>query len=82
VIWVGIDAGKTTHHACTVDDQGRVCWSQKVPNDQGAIELIARAGGTASEVRWAIDLTSSAAALLLAVLVATASRWSTCPDGS
>jgi transposase len=47
-----------------------VCWSQKVANDQAAIEqLIARAGGTASEVRWAIDLTSSAAALLLAVLV-------------
>jgi transposase len=70
VIWVGIDAGKTIHHACATDDQGGVCWSQKVANDQAAIEqLIARAGGTASEVRWAIDLTSSAAALLLAVLV-------------
>jgi transposase len=70
VIWVGIDAGKTSHHACAVDDQGRVCWSQKLPNDQSAIEqLITRASGTASEVRWAIDLTSSAAALLLAVLV-------------
>ena len=70
VIWVGIDAGKTSHHACAVDDQGRVCWSQKLPNDQAAIEqLIIRARGTAGEVRWAIDLTSSAAALLLAVLV-------------
>ena len=70
VIWVGIDAGKTAHHACAVDDQGRVCWSQKLPNDQAAIEqLVVRASRTAGDVRWAIDLTSSAAALLLAVLV-------------
>jgi transposase len=69
VIWVGIDTGKTTHHACALDDQGRACWSQKVANDQAAIEqLIARAGETAAEVRWAIDLTCNAAALLLAVL--------------
>ena len=71
VAWIGIDAGKTTHHAAAVDDQGRVCWSQKVPNDQAAIEeLVARAAGTATEVRWAVDLTGSAAALLLAVLIA------------
>lgn len=71
VVWVGIDAGKATHHAAAVDGQGQLCWSQEVPNDQAAIEeLVARAAGTAAEVRWAVDLTGSAAALLLAVLAA------------
>jgi len=71
VAWIGIDAGKAAHHAAAVDEQGRVCWSQKVPNDQAAIEeLVARAAGTAAEVRWAVDLTGSAAALLLGVLIA------------
>ena len=71
VAWVGIDAGKAAHHAAAVDERGQLCWSQKVPNDQAAIEeLIARAAATAAEVRWAVDLTGSAAALLLAVLIA------------
>lgn len=69
LIWVGIDVGKTFHHACAMDSDGKVAFSEKVGNDQSAIEeLIARAGGTAAEVRWAIDLTSSAAALLIGVL--------------
>jgi transposase len=75
VAWIGIDAGKAAHHAAAVDDQGTVCWSQRVPNDQAAIEqLAARAARTADEVRWAVDLTSSAAALLLAVLAATGQK--------
>ncbi len=72
LIWVGIDVGKATHHACATDGAGKIVFSQKVVNDQAAIEaLVARAGKTAIEVRWAIDLTSNAAALLVAVLVAT-----------
>ncbi|RKT86918.1 Transposase IS116/IS110/IS902 family protein [Saccharopolyspora antimicrobica] len=75
VIWVGIDAGKTIHHACAMDSEGKVVFSQKVTNDQTAIEqLIARANKTATEVRWAVDLTSNAAALLLAVLVTAGQR--------
>ena len=75
VAWIGIDAGKAAHHAAAVDDQGTLCWSQRVPNDQAAIEqLVARAARTADEVRWAVDLTSSAAALLLAVLAATGQK--------
>ena len=59
-IWVGIDVGKTAHHACGMDSDGKIVFSQKVANDQAAIEqLVARASNTASEVRWAIDLTSS-----------------------
>ena len=82
VVWVGVDAGKAAHHAAAIDEQGRLCWSQKVPNDQAAIEeLVARAAATATEVRWAVDLTGSAAALLLAVLTPLASRSPTCPAG-
>jgi transposase len=72
LIWVGIDVGKATHHACAVDPTGKVVFTQKLANDQAAIEaLVARAAKTASEVRWAIDLTSNAAALLVAILIAT-----------
>jgi hypothetical protein len=69
-IWVGIDVGKTKHHACAMDSNGKVLFSKKVTNDQASIEqLLARAGEAAAEVRWAIDLTSNAAALLTAVLL-------------
>jgi transposase len=55
-----------------MDTAGKIVFSQKLANDQAAIEqLVARAAKTAGEVRWAIDLTSNAAALLMAVLVAT-----------
>lgn len=70
-IWVGIDVGKVAHHACAVDDTGKTVFSQKLGNDQGAIEaLIARAGQAADRVRWAIDLTSPMALLLITVLLA------------
>ena len=72
LVWVGVDVGKAAHHACAMDAAGKVVFSRKVANDQGAIEqLVARAGQAAGEVRWAIDLTSSAGALLIAVLVAS-----------
>lgn len=69
-IWIGIDVGKSAHHACAVDDTGRTVFSQKLGNDQAAIEaLIARAGQAADRVRWAIDLTSPLALLLITVLL-------------
>lgn len=75
LVWVGVDVGKAAHHACAMDASGKVVFSQKVANGQAAIEqLVARAGQSAAEVRWAIDLTSSAAALLVAVLVAAGQR--------
>ncbi|MTD56496.1 IS110 family transposase [Amycolatopsis sp. RM579] len=36
--WVGIDVGKATHHACVMDPAGTVVFSQKLANDQAAIE--------------------------------------------
>ncbi|MFC9898562.1 IS110 family transposase [Nocardia sp. NPDC127579] len=70
-IWVGIDVGKAAHHACAVDETGKTVFSQKIGNDQAAIEaLIARAGRAAQRVRWAIDLNSPLALLLITVLLA------------
>jgi transposase len=72
IVWVGIDVGKHTHHACVVEETGKIVFSQKVTNSQAAIEaLIARVGTKAAEVRWAVDMTSGAAGLLMTLLVAT-----------
>ena len=68
-IWVGIDVGKASHHACAVDETGKVVFSQQTQNGQAAIEaLVARAGKAGSEVSWALDMTSGTAGLLLALL--------------
>ncbi|MCP2299664.1 Transposase, partial [Nocardia amikacinitolerans] len=74
-VWIGIDVGKAAHHACVVDQAGKVVFSQKVVNGQPAIEaLIARVRAKAGEVVWAVDMTSGAAGLLLALLTATGDR--------
>ncbi|WP_433236425.1 IS110 family transposase [Actinomadura nitritigenes] len=73
-VWVGIDAGKASHHAVALDASGKKLWSVKVGNDQQPIEeLLDRAATTAGdgEVRWAIDLVSPPAALLLAILLSS-----------
>jgi transposase len=80
-LWVGIDVGKQFHHACAVDANGKTVFSRKVKNRQAAIEeLITRTatkagvradGGGGGEVTWALDMTSGAAGLLVALLVAT-----------
>ena len=70
VTWVGIDAGKASHHAAAIDADGRLVWSVKVANEQRRIEeLITRAGRAGGQVRWAVDLVSPMASLLLAVLL-------------
>ena len=70
-VWVGIDVGKTAHHACAVDDASKTIFSQRLDNDQAAIEsVIAGAGRISDQVRWAIDLTSPMALLLINVLFA------------
>ena len=70
-VWVGIDAGKASHHAAAVDASGKRLWSVKVANGQQQIEdLVSRAALAGGEVRWAVDMVSPAAALLLAILLA------------
>ena len=69
-VWVGIDVGKASHHACAVDETGKVVWAQKLANQQRAVEqVIDRAHQTADQVRWAIDLTSPMALMLITVLL-------------
>jgi transposase len=69
-VWVGIDTGKGAHHAAAVDADGQLVWSRRVANEQAAIsELIGLATASAGGVCWAVDLTCSSAALLLALLV-------------
>lgn len=75
VMWVGIDAGKSSHHAAAVDAGGKRLWSVKVANGQRQIEeLVARAASSGAEVRWAVDLVSPAAALLLAILLSSGQK--------
>jgi transposase len=75
VVWVGIDAGKTSHHAAAVDAGGKRLWSVKVANGQQQVEeLIARATRSGAEVRWAVDLVSPAAALLIAILLSSGQK--------
>jgi transposase len=68
--WAGVDIGKQHHHAVVVDDQGTRVLSRRVANDQAAlVELIGQVTNLAGVVRWAIDLHSSEAALLVALLL-------------
>ncbi|MQS13887.1 IS110 family transposase [Streptomyces kaniharaensis] len=68
-IWVGIDAGKGHHWAAAVDESGFQVWSKKIDNDEAAIlEAIAEALAMADAVEWAVDLSGTASALLLALL--------------
>lgn len=65
-IWTGIDAGKGHHWAAAVDESGFQIWSEKI-NDAAILEAIAEALAMADAVEWAIDLTGTASALLLAL---------------
>ncbi|GAA3205780.1 IS110 family transposase [Actinocorallia longicatena] len=70
VVWIGIDAGKTSHHAVAVDADGRRLWSVKVGNNQAQLEeLLARARKSGAEARWAVDLVCPVASLLIAILL-------------
>lgn len=72
VIWVGVDVGKAHHHACAVDVTGKVVFTKRLANEESAIDrLIARAVKAAAQVRWAIDMTSGNAGLLITLLLAT-----------
>ncbi|MGV9928639.1 IS110 family transposase [Nocardia rhamnosiphila] len=69
--WAGIDAGKGHHWAAVVDDTGATLWSKKIDNDETAIltalgEILA----LAEEVSFAVDISGTASALLLALLAA------------
>jgi len=70
-VWAGVDAGKGHHWAAVVDDTGATLWSRKIDNDETAIlTAIGEIMGLADEVHWAVDISGTASALLLALLAA------------
>ncbi|MFD9219642.1 IS110 family transposase [Streptomyces sp. NPDC060064] len=69
--WAGIDAGKGHHWAAVVDESGVTLSSKKVDNDESAIlAAISEILDLADEVSWAVDISGTASALLLALLAA------------
>ncbi|MER5781291.1 IS110 family transposase [Streptomyces mobaraensis] len=74
-VWAGVDAGKGHHWAAVVDESGAPLWSKKIDNDESAI--LASLGeilGLADEVHWAVDISGTSSALLLALLAAHGQR--------
>lgn len=70
-VWVGIDAGKGHHWAATVDETGATLWSKKVDNDESTIlTAMGEILDLADEVHWAVDISGTSSALLLALLAA------------
>ncbi|MFI9724376.1 IS110 family transposase [Streptomyces sp. NPDC052396] len=70
-VWAGIDAGKGHHWAAVVDETGATLWSRKVDNDESAIlTALGEILDLAEEVHWAVDISGTSSALLLALLAA------------
>ncbi len=75
VAWAGIDAGKGHHWVTVVDQTGATLWSQKVDNDESAIlTALGRILDLAEQVHWAVDISGTSSALLLALLAAHGQR--------
>jgi len=72
ILWAGIDAGKAAHHCVAINNDGQRVLSSRVTNDERAlldlIDAVNRLAGGGS-VRWAIDLNSGGAALLITLLL-------------
>ena len=73
--WAGVDVGKGHHWVCLVDEAGTTLWSSRVANDEGAIlEAIGEVLARGQHVVWAVDVTGTMSALLLALLAAHGQR--------
>ncbi|MFE2349411.1 IS110 family RNA-guided transposase [Kitasatospora cineracea] len=70
-VWAGVDAGKGHHWAAVVDEAGATLWSRKIDNDETAIlTALGEILDLADHVHWAVDISGTASALLLALLAA------------
>ncbi|KAK1179714.1 IS110 family transposase [Streptomyces sp. NBS 14/10] len=70
-VWAGVDAGKGHHWVAVVDETGATAWSRKVDNDELAIlGALGEILELADVVHWAVDISGTASALLLALLAA------------
>lgn len=71
-LWAGIDAGKAAHHCVAINADGQRVLSRRVVNDEDALRDLIRAVKAVADggaVRWAIDLNSGGAALLITLLL-------------
>jgi len=71
-LWAGIDAGKAAHHCVAINADGQRVLSRRVVNDEGALRDLIRAVKALADggaVRWAIDLNSGGAAVLITLLL-------------
>ncbi|WP_328874292.1 IS110 family transposase [Streptomyces sp. NBC_00287] len=74
-VWTGIDAEKGHHWAAVVDETGATLWSKKIDNDESAIlTALGEILDLADEVHWAVDISGTPSALLLALLAAHGQR--------
>ncbi|GAQ67093.1 IS110 family transposase [Streptomyces scabiei] len=74
-VWAGVDAGKGHHWAAVVDETGATLWSKKIDNDESAIlAALGEILDLADEVHWAVDISGTSSALLLALLAAHGQR--------
>ncbi|WP_406197970.1 IS110 family transposase [Streptomyces europaeiscabiei] len=74
-VWAGVDAGKGHHWAAVVDETGATLWSKKIENDESAIlTALGEVMNLADEVHWAVDISGTSSALLLALLAAHGQR--------
>ncbi|MGA5606474.1 IS110 family transposase, partial [Streptomyces griseoincarnatus] len=74
-MWAGVDAGKGHHWAAVVDETGATLWSKQVDNDESAIlTALGEILELADQVHWAVDISGTSSALLLALLAAHGQR--------
>ncbi|MEV8329085.1 IS110 family transposase [Kitasatospora sp. NPDC056731] len=74
-VWAGVDAGKGHHWAAVVDEDGATLWSKKIDNDETAIlTALGEILPLADQVHWAVDISGTSSALLLALLAAHGQR--------
>lgn len=74
-VWAGVDAGKGHHWAAVVDETGATLWSKQVDNDESAIlTALGEILDLADRVHWAVDISGTSSALLLALLAAHGQR--------
>jgi hypothetical protein len=76
-LWAGVDAGKSDHHCVVIDTGGNRLLSQRVANDETALQnLITAVTALADgdELTWAIDLNHGGAALLITLLISADQR--------
>ncbi|MCX4740791.1 IS110 family RNA-guided transposase [Streptomyces antibioticus] len=70
-VWAGVDAGKGHHWAAVVDEAGATLWSKRIDNGESAIlTALGEILELADEAHWAVDISGTSSALLLALLAA------------